>query len=467
MKVQQTFDFILISQVIISFGAIVAIFWSFVRNVNFIPFLLLLLASIFILVTVYISNNKINKLQIDKSTCVLSIFIIWLVLIVMGAIPLYLIFPDENIKDIIFLTISLVSTNGIWTEIEYSNVISFLIWQSILQWLGGLCTIIMGSFFVEMVLNKKPISKDYFSIENVRIIFLLYLSITIIFSVIFRFLIKDWNDAIQLTMALISTSNAFNSEGNIMIEFNMITKFFMMLTMILGALSINLHYKSFAHGFSTYFKSKNLKFAFIIISIFTLILSMFTFSSIKMPFMEKYIDISFLIISFITTTGVIPEKLNSYGLLNSIIILLALLTLVGGAVSSTSGGLKATRIIYIYKYISRDLFRLVNPRKIMAKDKIINIDNASQIFLCCILYLLAIPILTALLSIFHLSFEESFIIVISAITNSGIGLLEISNINYYPDTFMEIFILSLVLLCGRIEIFITMILFSILFWKRI
>ena len=186
-----------------------------------------------------------------------------------------------------------------------------------------------------------------------------------------------------------------------------------------------------------------------------------------MPFMEKYIDISFLIISFITTTGVIPEKLNSYGLLNNIIILLALLTLVSGTVSSTSVELKATRIIYIYKYIYRDLFRLVNPRKIMAKDKIINIDNASQIFLCCILYLLAIPILSALLSIFHLSFEESFIIVISAITNSGIGLLEISNINYYPDTFMEIFILSLVLLCGRIEIFITMILFSILFWKRI
>jgi len=467
MKVQQTFDFILISQIIIAFGAILAIFWSFVRNVNFIPFLLLLLASIFIFVTVYISNNKLNKLQIDKSTCVLSIFIIWLVLIIMGAIPLYLIFPDEKIKDIIFLTISLVTTNGVWTEIEYSNVASFLIWQSILQWLGGLCTIIIGSFFVEMVLNKKPISKDYFSIENVRIIFLLYLTITIIFSVIFRFLIKDWNDAIQLTMALISTSNAFNSEGNIMIEFNIITKFFMMFTMILGALSINLHYKSFVHGFSTYFKSKYLKFAFIIISIFSLILSMYTFSSIKMPFIEKYIDISFLIISFITTTGVIPEKLYSYGLLNSTIILLALLTLVGGAVSSTSGGLKATRIIYMYKYVYRDLFRLVNPRKIMAKDKVINVDNASQIFLCCILYLLSIPILSVLLSIFHVSFEESFIIVISAITNSGIGLLELSNINYYPDTFVEIFILSIVLLCGRIEIFITMTLFSILFWKRI
>jgi len=241
----------------------------------------------------------------------------------------------------------------------------------------------------------------------------------------------------------------------------------MIFTMILGSLSINLHYKSFAHGISTYFKSKNLISAFFIITIFTLILSMFSFSSIKMPFIEKYVDISFLIISFITTTGVIPENIYSYGLLNSLIILLAILTLVGGAVSSTSGGLKATRIIYIYKYVYRELFRLINPRKIMAKDKISNIDDASQIFLCCILYLLSIPILSVLLSIFHISFEESFIIVISAITNSGIGLLEISNINYYPNTFIEIFILSIVLMCGRIEIFITMILFSVLFWKRI
>ena len=98
MKVQQTFDFILISQIIIAFGAILAIFWSLFRNVNFLPFILLLLASIFIFVTVYIANNKLNKLQIDKNTCVLSIFIIWFVLIIMGAIPLYLIFPDENIK---------------------------------------------------------------------------------------------------------------------------------------------------------------------------------------------------------------------------------------------------------------------------------------------------------------------------------------------------------------------------------
>ena len=451
----------------ITFVSVIAIFWSALINANIIPFALLLMISIFIFVSLYISNNKINKLTIDKSTCILSIFIIWIVLILMGIIPFYVMFPEENIKDIFFLTVSLITTNGIWTEINYLNNPTFLVWQSILQWLGGLCTIIVGSFFVEMVLSKKNISKDYFSIENLRIIFFVYLSITIISSFVFYFLLKDWNEALQISMALLSTSNAYNSSGDIKVEFNIITKIFMILIMIIGSLSINLHYKSFTHGFLTYFKNKNVRFACISIFIITLILSIYSFNYLKMPFLDKYIDISFLIISFITTTGIIPEKLYNYGLLNNIIIFLGLLSLVGGAVSSTSGGIKATRIIYIFKYIYIELFKLINPRKIIAKDNISNVDETSQIFLFCILYLISIPILSTFLSLFEINFEYAFIIIISSITNSGIGLLEIGNINYYPKSSIEIILLSIVLLCGRIEIFLSMILFSSIFWKKI
>jgi len=240
----------------------------------------------------------------------------------------------------------------------------------------------------------------------------------------------------------------------------------MMFTMIIGSLSINLHYKSFSHGFLNYIKNKNLKIAFIIMLISTLILSMYSFNYIKMPFIDKFINISFLLISFTTTTGLIPEKLYSYGLLNNIILLLAILTLVGGSVSSTSGGLKASRIIYIYKYIYIELFRLVNPRKIMAKEKVSNIDETSQIFLFCILYLISIPLFSIILSIFDLNFEDSFLIIISTITNSGIGILEIANLNYYPSSFLEVALLSIVLLFGRIEIFLTMILIAGFFWKK-
>ena len=453
--------------IMISFSSILAIVWSLLLSTNSIPFLLLLIIAIFIFVCVYISNNKINIDDIDKNTCVLSSFVIWLMLIVMGAIPFYILFPGENIKDIFFLTASLVSTNGAWSNIEIIDSSSFMIWQSILQWLGGLCTIVVASFFVEMVLSKKNITKDYFSIENFRIIFFLYSSITIFFIFIYTLLLNDLNEAIQISMALISTSNAFTSTGNITIEFNNLTKLFMVFTMIIGSLSINLHYKSFSHGFLNYIKNKNIRITFILMLIFTLILSIYSFNYIKMPFIDKFINICFLIISFITTTGLVPEKLLSYGLLSNVIILLALLTLVGGSVSSTSGGMKASRIIYIFKYIYIELFRLVNPRKIMASEKINNIDETSQIFLFCILYLISIPLFASILSIFDLRFEDSFMVIIATITNSGIGILEIANLTYYPNSFFEIILLSIVMLFGRIEIFLTMILISGLFWKKI
>ena len=103
MKIQNTYPFILLLMIIISFSSIMAIVWSLLLGANAIPFILLLIIAIFIFVCVYISNNKINIEDIDKNTCVLSAFIIWLTLILMGTIPFYVLFPDEKIKDIFFL----------------------------------------------------------------------------------------------------------------------------------------------------------------------------------------------------------------------------------------------------------------------------------------------------------------------------------------------------------------------------
>ena len=191
------------------------------------------------------------------------------------------------------------------------------------------------------------------------------------------------------------------------------------------------------------------------------------FNNVQIPFYEKYVDICFIIISFVSTTGLLPKTLYEYGALSNLILILSLLTLVGGAVTSTTGGLKPTRIIYIYRCISMELFRLANPRKIKAKEKINSIDETSQIFIFSILYLSMIPILATIVTIFNIDFEEAILIVISSLSNTGIGLLEIANINYYPDTFIEIILLSIILLFGRIEIFITMILISSIFWKKI
>jgi trk system potassium uptake protein TrkH len=269
-----------------------------------------------------------------------------------------------------------------------------------------------------------------------------------------------------MSMALISTSNGYSLNGNVIVESNFMIKIVMIFAMMFGSLSINLHYKSFAHGVSSYFKNKNMKYAFTFLLGITLFISTCILNNIKIPFIEKFVDTCFLIVSFISTTGLIPNHFYDYQVLGNMILFLGILSLIGGSVSSTTGGLKPTRIIYIYKYISIELFRLGNPRKIKAKEKLNSIDETSQIFIFCILYLISIPILSSILSLYDIKFEEAFFIVIMALTNTGVGLIETANINYYPNSMMEIILLSIVMLCGRIEIFLVMILLSSFFWKN-
>ena len=142
-----------------------------------------------------------------------------------------------------------------------------------------------------------------------------------------------------------------------------------------------------------------------------------------------------------------------------------ILTLVGGAVNSTTGGLKVSRIIFILKFIYRELYKLGNPRIILSKENLSLGNNTSRIFIFCILFLFTIFLLSSLLSLCNVSFVDSFTIIISSITNSGLGLLNVAEIDYYPQTFFEKFIIFIALLLGRIEVFFIMLVSSSYFWK--
>ena len=124
-----------------------------------------------------------------------------------------------------------------------------------LQWLGGLTSILIASFLVESVLVKNKMQNNIFNIYNFKIIFIFYFLITILFSLIF-FCYETYtlDQAIRLSMAMISTSNSFTENGTILINESFSIKIFMIIAMIFGSISITLHFKSFNYGMISYFK---------------------------------------------------------------------------------------------------------------------------------------------------------------------------------------------------------------------
>ena len=149
---------------------------------------------------------------------------------------------------------------------------------------------------------------------------------------------------------------------------------------------------------------------------------------------------------------------------SSLIFFFILLTLVGGSTCSTAGGIKVSRLTSVVNYIFIELYHLAHPREILSKEKWVKSEQISLISLSIIIYIFIIFVFSLFYTLIDLDFKDSIFIVISLITNSGIGLLELVSIQYYPDSNIEAIVAILVMLFGRIEAILVMMFFSSIFW---
>jgi len=151
---------------------------------------------------------------------------------------------------------------------------------------------------------------------------------------------------------------------------------------------------------------------------------------------------------------------NEYNFNSAFIIL----TLVGGSTCSTAGGIKISRLSSVISYITVELYHLAHPREILSKERWVKSEQIYLVSLSIIIYLFIIFVFSLFYTLLDLDFKDSVFIVISLITNSGIGLLELVSIQYYPESNIEAIIAVIVMLFGRIEAILVMMFFSSIFW---
>jgi len=124
------------------------------------------------------------------------------------------------------------------------------------------------------------------------------------------------------------------------------------------------------------------------------------------------------VLSSIGTSGIsigsVPENFGLYFII---------LTLLGGSVLSTTSGLKFLRIYILIKAFFIEIYKLVKPNvmlnsKIMFSEKKINNENIKISFLVFILFFLSLFILSSILLMDYLDFENSFKLSILTLTNT-------------------------------------------------
>jgi trk system potassium uptake protein TrkH len=353
------------------------------------------------------------------------------------------------------------------------------LWRALIGWLGGFVFLLIAFAILE------PMNVGGFelfrtnSIANVatriiiannsedrllkycRKLFPIYFLIT---AAIFLLLMSTGNRAFTsliLAFSTISTSGILPNNTGKVLEVGFISQFIILLFLF-----CNLSHTFLTSTNTSIIKrlkgERELRVAVILISVvflflfLTEIIDLFfsrdTHIAITNP--SRVWAIIFTLFSFVTTTGFLLET-STNQILGVPFSILAALTLVGGGVATTAGGIKLIRVYVLFKHSSNEVRRLTHPRSITGFTYVgrdIKNNGAFSAWIFFMLFAVIGAVMVLLLSFFSINLEDSIILTISAIsTNGNLAFLAIENFSYKELDGIVKGCLLLGMLAGRFE----------------
>ncbi len=176
----------------------------------------------------------------------------------------------------------------------------------------------------------------------------------------------------------------------------------------------------------------------------------------------------FQIISTITSTGLSVCDFESWG--SFVLSLIFVLMFCGACAGSTSGGAKLDRMLFLVKNTGNELYRCVHPnavRSVRINDKVVAPDIVSKVIAFLCIYVIVIMVGGIVLTAIGLPLIDAFFSAFSCVSNTGFG----AGVTGYGGSFDIIpdvgkWVLSLLMLIGRLELFTVLILFTPGFWRK-
>ena len=372
--------------------------------------------------------------------------------------PYFLSIYDINFLNSYFESVSGFTSTG-FSVIRNIEAIDkpLLLWRSSSQWIGGLFFLIaiigtLGSrqakikpvyLSTGIITDSNFYNKFYYNIIRILSI---YFSSTIF--IIFLYTIVDLRlfDAFNLSFTAISSGGFVSSNNLSDILINNTQVFIFSITFLFPIFNFYLLFNFFTKNFSFTNHQEDFHLAILII-IFFLILYFFIIPN------ESLTGAFFAITSSISTSGISAEVYNK-----DLSLFLIILTIVGGSAVSTSSGLKYSRIYILLKVSYQEIYRLVKPINVIDKnlynsDTNIDDEDVKIAFLVFILFIISIFVLSSILTLDFLSFEQSFKLSILTLTNTAASsLYGLDNISFFDLNDVTKIALINFMIFGKIEI---------------
>jgi trk system potassium uptake protein TrkH len=412
-----------------------------------------------------------------------SVGLAWIALALFGALPYLLTGAIPNINSAIFESSAGITTTGA-SVLSDPGLLSHgvLFWRSLTQWVGGMGIIVLsvailpllGMGAVQLARAESPGPNPdrltpRFS-ETAKRLWYVYAALTAIETLFLWFGEMSFFEAINHSFTTLSTGG-FSTNAGSMGAYSAYSQWVVIVFMLLAGISFTLHYKIIRRDKLAYFKSVPLRVYLGIISVAALLMIIGTWGGSVSTTIRDGMVTS---LTIVTTTGF---GTVDFGLWSPALgIMIVGLMFVGGMAGSTSGAIKSDRLLILSEASRTDVRRLIHPRGVfvtrVGKDAVpdLVVETVQTFFL---LYMFAFMTGVFLIAIVSALTDagEDMVTMVSAVASSlgnvGPGLGEVGPTgNYGGIPGLSKWLLSSLMIVGRLEILPILILLNPEVWRR-
>ena len=357
---------------------------------------------------------------------------------------------------------------------------SILFFRSLTHWLGGLGIIVIfvalfpqagkGSARMIDAESTGPYSSRAVPRikEMAKALFAVYLLFTVSAALIYTLLGMNFFDAVNHAFSTIATGGFSTKNESIAFYDSTPLKLAVIFFMVISSANFGIYVAAWKRGIRVLWENTEFKVYLSIVAAATILifLNLMLESGLYAP--SALLEALFTSASLSSTTGFISYDFETWPHFSQVILLI--LMFIGGCGGSTSGGLKVTRIILLFKSMTAVLRQKLHPRAVIqtrAGGENFSESMLLEVFCFFFIYTMSIFLWTALIAASGADIPSALGLSIATMSNSGPALGQFgATCNWSAMPAMTKIVVALSMLMGRLESFTLLILFLPSFWRK-
>ena len=395
----------------------------------------------------------------------------WLAASLVGSLPFLFSGTIPNFALAFFESASGLTTTGS-TILEDIEVVpkGILFWRSFLHWLGGMGIIVLsvailpylGLGGMQLYKAESPgPTKDKLQPriqQTAKLLWMVYLLMTLLCLLLLKLAGMDWFESACHTFGTVATGGFSTYNASLGHFSSPLIQYIIIFFMMICGISFALHWRALSGNPGAYLKTSELRLYLTLIVGATLIIYLSRVDE-RLPLEQDIRECLFQVVSIITTTGYGTADFEKWKPVAQATLLG--LMVVGGCAGSTGGGFKVVRILLLGKYLKISLNQQLHPSGVF----VIKLDGIrvkrgviQNILGFCMVAMLVICGSAFVLTLYGVDVITAFTAALSCLCNIGPGLGDVGpteNFSVIPTP--GIWVLSLCMIMGRLEVFSLMI----------